>query len=349
MAATGFAVDPRQLVKPRVFKGDSVNEFTEYRFQLSNYMVMVDARFATLLDQVDSAAQSYETMPSDAAEAAAATTLYVVISATTTGRALRMVMDVRNRDGREALRRLTREFRPNLVGRRMALLRAVMRPEGLRHASGDSNYLDELASWERLVDDYEGMGETLSPSIKAAVLMEYAPQELLQHLRLQAESLGDDYQKIAETVRSYFLSRRVWDVNSGPGPDDPMQVEAVAKGKGYGKDKGHGKGKDKGGKGKCKSGKSKGKGRGGKPDERTERERAATCHQCGRVGHYARNCRSRVSEIAAEDAQSEAASHREERSCDHSAGLSVATLSLGDERRQQPEHTRYVMGIRVLG
>ena len=73
--AAGFALDPRHLAKPRVFSGDSAGGFAEYRFQLANYMVLVDPRFGPLLDHIDGATARFEEMPADAAEAAAARAL----------------------------------------------------------------------------------------------------------------------------------------------------------------------------------------------------------------------------------------------------------------------------------
>ena len=74
----GLGLDPRHLVRPRLFSGEAAG-FDEYRFQLTNCLLLVDGRFGAIVDQALTATEPYEAADGEAS--VAATTLYVVPSA----------------------------------------------------------------------------------------------------------------------------------------------------------------------------------------------------------------------------------------------------------------------------
>ena len=210
--ASGLAPDPRRLLQPGTFDGTAKN-FHAWRFQLTNYMMLVDPDYGLLLDSSEKAGSTvFAGLPTDAAQAKACTTLFVVVASSVTGRALRVLMEVKNRDGREAWRRLCAEYMPNMHSRRMALMMSIMTPQGMRDARSDDSYLDALAEWEQHVDEYEALGAAVDPAVKTAVLMQSAPSDLLQHLRIQAETIGDDYARVMQVVQGFLRARRPWAV-----------------------------------------------------------------------------------------------------------------------------------------
>ena len=100
----------------------------EFRFKLENYLTMVDERYVALLQNAKS--QAVVNLP--AGEEHAVTirtlshTLYALLATMTTGRSLRLMQRVPNRNGS---RQLAAESAPKTAGRRFAMLQAVLQPE----------------------------------------------------------------------------------------------------------------------------------------------------------------------------------------------------------------------------
>ena len=66
----------------------------------------------------------------------------------------------------------------------------------------------------------------LDQTMKTATLMEEAPPQMQEHLRLRSEETGTDYKKVIQAIEGYLRSKKTW--NTGP---DDMEVDAVVKGK----------------------------------------------------------------------------------------------------------------------
>ena len=151
----------------------------------------------------------------------------------------------------------------------MALLGRIMHPK-LNSARSDAEYINKRTEWQQVVREYERIsGSELDQTVKTATLMEEAPPQLQEHLRLRSEEIGTDCKKVIQAIEGYLRSKKSW--NTGP---DDMEADAVVKGKGQpkGKDKSKGKGKSDKGKGQPR-GKGKGEGKGkGKVRESKSKE-----------------------------------------------------------------------------
>ena len=91
----------------------------EFRFMLENYLTLVVEKYVALLQDAES--QSVANLPAGAEELAMTIrtlshTLYALLATLTTGRSLRLVQRVPNRNGFEAWRPLVAENAPKTRG-----------------------------------------------------------------------------------------------------------------------------------------------------------------------------------------------------------------------------------------
>ena len=72
----------------------------------------------------------------------------------------------------------------------MALLTRIMHPH-LNSAGADAEHIDKLSEWQQVVRGYELIsGNELDQTVKTATLMEEAPPQVQEHLRLRSEEIG---------------------------------------------------------------------------------------------------------------------------------------------------------------
>ena len=213
-----MALDPRHLGKPSCFGGTQEGSYDEWRFQLVAYFAAVaDPRFGDVADDVARRTTAYllSDLPPDEEAKKAYLMLYAVIAGCIKNRPLRLIMDTPSRDGREALRKLYTEYRPTYRGRQMALLRHIMHPK-LNSAGSDAEYINKLTEWQQVVREYERIsGSELDQTVKIATLMEEAPPQVQEHLRLRSEEIGTDYKKVIQAIDGYMRTKKTW--NTGPG------------------------------------------------------------------------------------------------------------------------------------
>ena len=195
---------------------------------------------------------------------------------------LRLIVETVSRDGREALRKLDAECRPTYRGSQMALLKRIVHPH-LNSAGSDAEYIDNLSEWQQVVRQYERIyGKELDQTVKTTTLMNEAPPQLQEHLRLRSEEIGTDYKKVILAIEGYVRSKKTGD------PGDLVDMD-----KGNPKIKGKSKGKGESDKGKGQhQGRGKGIGKSHEPEHNDNSDRK--CFVCGKPGSKSQISRTAV-------------------------------------------------------
>ena len=278
MTTTNIAEVLKLAAKPIQYDNDE-KTWLEFRFKLDNYLILVDERYVGLLLNAES--QPVTNLPTGTEESAVTIrtlshTFYVLLTTLTTGRSLRLVQRVPNRNGFEAWRQMTAENAPKTAGRRFAMLQAVLQP-GM--SDNPAKFEETWKSWEHQMDIYENLSSTkLEDDVKISVMLRECPQKLRDHLLLNSQQFESNYNKLRAIIQAYLNTNKTWIVNDFR-ETVPMDVDYIGKSKGKSKDRNQGKGKSKIN--------SKGKGK-GKPSNDKE------CYVCGKRGHLARDCWSRA-------------------------------------------------------
>ena len=103
--------------------------------------------------------------------------------------------------------------------------------------------------------EYERIsGKELNETVKTATLIEEAPPQLKEHLRLRSEELGTHHENVVTDSESYIRSKRSWDTGgqAGMGIGAHSRGKEQYRGKGKHKIKSHGKGDERSRDPKCK-------------------------------------------------------------------------------------------------
>ena len=305
MTTANIAEVLKLAAKPVQYDNDE-KTWLEFRFKLENYLTLVDERYVALLLNAES--QPVANLPTGTEESAVTIrtlshTLYALLATLTTGRSLRLVQRVPNRNGFEAWRQMAAENAPKTAGRRFAMLQAVLQP-GM--SDNPAKFEETWKSWEHQVDIYENLSSTkLDDDVKISVVFRECPQKLRDHLLVNSQQFESNYNKLRAIIQAYLNTNKTWIVNDFRATA-PMDVDYIGKSTGKGKSKSKSKGKSKGKSGSNSKGKSKGKSKDrnqgkGKSKRSTAKTKAkenlattknATC--AGKRGHLARDCWSRA-------------------------------------------------------
>ena len=119
---TNIAEVLKLAAKPFKYDNDEKTWF-EFRFKLENFLTLVDERYVGLLVAAES--QLVANFPTGTEESAVTIrtgshTLHALLATLTTGRSLRLVQKVPNRNGFEVWRQMAAENAPKTAGRRFA-------------------------------------------------------------------------------------------------------------------------------------------------------------------------------------------------------------------------------------
>ena len=271
-------LDTRGLTKVPHFSGKD-QDWGEFCFRFESYTALLGLE--TMME-IASSHRGPILMDGEGEDAKTASrTLFHLLVQTTEGKALKLLRACPRNNGAEAWRLLKSEYEPAIAGRFAAVLQSLLSPT----FAPNRDFLEQLTEWETAVTKWEMQsGETLSASIKVAVILKHAPPRLREVVRvLQIDCR--DYPKLREVLKQYLQSGRQFSGDGISVESAPMEIDYLARGSPF---KGKGKGKKGSGKG-ASSGKS---GPGPQPGQSAASSSTETrsCHTCGKVGHLAKNC-----------------------------------------------------------
>ena len=245
MTATNIAEVLKLAAKPIQYDNDE-KTWLEFRFKLENCLTLVDERYVALLLNAES--QPVANLPTGTEESAVTMrtlshTLYALLATLTTGRSLRSVQRVPNRNGFEAWRQMAAENAPKTAGRRFAMLQAVLQP-GM--SDNLAKFEETWKSWEHQKDIYENLSSTkLNDDVKISVVFRECPQKLRDHLPANSQQFESNYNKLRAIIQAYLNTNKTWIVNDFR-ETDPMDVDYIGKSNRKGKSKSKSQGKSKG-------------------------------------------------------------------------------------------------------
>eukprot|EP00972_Heterocapsa_arctica_P040894 6027085-Heterocapsa_arctica.AAC.1 len=93
------------------------------------------------------------------------------------------------------------EYEPESAGRYCAMLSGILVPA----CSSDKPFLDQVLIWEKQIAEYElAAGVAIPDPIKCAILQQWAPAPVQNVFRLTPLDLGQDYNLLKTTLKTYF-------------------------------------------------------------------------------------------------------------------------------------------------
>ncbi|CAE7797529.1 RE1 [Symbiodinium sp. CCMP2592] len=328
--------ETKYVKAPDLFNPKSLEEeaaqWGDWSFHFHNFMTIQDSGYRSDFEKCESASSfvNFADYAADVKERALR--LYSVLASYLRGRPLKLLRANKNGDGYAVWRQLCDELQPRSRPRALALAQALSRFPP--HKEGTS-LLEYILGYERLIAEYEAVAtQKYQEDLKISTLLAGLPQEVKRYMYLQVND-STTYLGLREKLLQYKRTSSTWTAESmlkSLGGDfitdtDAMDVDRVADAKGKGKkgDKGskgkpgkgdygkkgeYGKkGNEKGwhrdggkgyGKGSAKGGKGK-KGDPGKKGSPKGSLSLVECWKCGKRGHYAAECRSRVNQVNQDD------------------------------------------------
>ena len=310
---------PPQLFAPDT-RQDELTKWGDWRFQFETFVGAIDDGLLQLMKRAEKLDTRFEMTSLTAPERILSERLYSLLSGLMKNRPLRLVRGIPLQNGLESWRVLTRDLQPKTRQRALALVQALNRVQ----FDASKTITEQLPQYEAMVREYERAANVTYPDdLKVAAVVAALPQSLRVHVQmaLQDDTTFDDLRcrvEMYEQVSMKWVPEAGTQLAIKPGGADvdtsaPMEVDAVWSGK-EGK-KGKGKGK-KGQKGKLSKGKQswskdgkKGKGKSvGKSIGKKGKGPSGPCHNCGKMGHFAKECWSKKVQRVEEDTTSEKSS-----------------------------------------
>jgi hypothetical protein len=251
----GRMVDMRGVAKPPNFTGLET-DWAEWKFRMEAILSLLgldDLAEAAVREGVDADAR----LMTDADELRSKI-LYNLLVQLCSGKALSLVRTVRRADGLGSWAKLVREYEPSVAARHCAMLSSLLCPS----LEDSKPFTEQLLEWERKITEYELVTKAAFPdAYKCAVISRWAPKRVREFLRVNTSDLTASYAELKRALRDLQVRSQTFDA-VGQGSQDqhseyvPMIVDAL-------------------------------KGLGRRTATKTDE-----CRNCGKKGHFARDCRS---------------------------------------------------------
>ena len=269
--------DLRGLGKPPSFDGNDA-EYKDFRFSFRIHMSLVSSVSHEMMNRCD-----IERNPISLAAVRAlgdahlkyCMQMYYVLALITKGSVRTLIRSVEETNGAEAWRLVHSRYSPDTPNRQYVLMQKIMTPAKpwCDHAEG---FESGLRPWELDVGEWErASGTALADAVKYTVMMNMAPIFLRNSVQLGTYANSTALLRAALFAVVLLLSklwsesdRVIWNVTSAD--DDRMQVNPVKKGKRKGKGKPHNQ-------------------RGNRTTNTSSTD-INTCKNCGKPGHWAKDC-----------------------------------------------------------
>ena len=260
-------MDLTKLGKIDPFKGKE-EQWQEFSFSFKSFIALMSEDMKDRMDEVEQEKTpvTLDAMTEDGRRAARQ--LFYMLTTLTKNQPNKLVRNLRDTsNGMEAWRSLYQRYgRADMQGKMGTLSTILTYNFGAKIAEVE----EKLLSWKSMIEDYDNLPDAnvIEDDVKKAVMCSNLPEPLRGHMQLNISNYpkANDMLKGAVT---YVRTRTGANFAQQQQKTDPdaMDVDGFFKGK-------------KGNKG---SGKDGGK---GKTD--------ATCHKCGKKGHYAKDCYSKT-------------------------------------------------------
>ena len=116
---------PKRATRPTPHDNDE-RTWLEFRFKLENYLTLEGEKYVALLQDAESQPVANVPAGTDESSVLIRTLSHALLATGTTGRSLRLVQRVPNRNAFEVWRQLVADNAPKTAGRRLAMLQAAL-------------------------------------------------------------------------------------------------------------------------------------------------------------------------------------------------------------------------------